>query len=255
MYETAHEDGRNGMINYTVWSEVFSCPECGGEVVFLDEGLDASTGRVKDGFPCPHCSASLTKDNLQRRMDTLVDPDTKKPWKRVRFIPAIIHYSVGTQRYQKKPDSNDLETLRRIADLPLHPCVPTAVFPIDRMYHGSRLAPKGFTHIYHLYFPRAAHALGALWQRANEVPDRRLRNAILFWSEQALWGLSILNRYSPLHYSQVNRYLNGVYYVASQVSECSVWYNLEGKLSRLVAAFRDIPASRQPVIVSTSTAK
>ena len=254
MYETAHKDGRNGMINYTVWSEVFSCPECGGEVVFLDEGLDASTGRVKDGFPCPHCSASLTKDNLQRRMDTLVDPDTKKPWKRVRFIPAIIHYSVGTQRYQKKPDSNDLETLRRIADLPLHPCVPTAVFPIDRMYHGSRLAPKGFTHIYHLYFPRAAHALGALWQRANEVPDRRLRNAILFWSEQALWGLSILNRYSPLHYSQVNRYLNGVYYVASQVSECSVWYNLEGKLSRLVAAFRDIPASRQPVIVSTSTA-
>ena len=41
MYETLHTDGQTtGRINYTVWSEVFSCPDCAGEVVFLDEALD-----------------------------------------------------------------------------------------------------------------------------------------------------------------------------------------------------------------------
>ena len=40
MYETLHTDGKTkGRINYTVWSEVFSCPECAGEVVFLSEAL------------------------------------------------------------------------------------------------------------------------------------------------------------------------------------------------------------------------
>ena len=57
MYETRHTDGTNGQIEYTVWSEVFTCPDCAGEVVFLDEALDEETKRVRDAFPCPHCGA------------------------------------------------------------------------------------------------------------------------------------------------------------------------------------------------------
>ena len=38
MYETLHTDGKTkGRIEYTVWSELFTCPDCSGEVVFLDE--------------------------------------------------------------------------------------------------------------------------------------------------------------------------------------------------------------------------
>jgi len=36
MYETRHTDGSVGTINYTVWSDVFVCPHCAGEVVFWD---------------------------------------------------------------------------------------------------------------------------------------------------------------------------------------------------------------------------
>ena len=63
MYETLHTDGETtGRIDYTVWSEVFRCPECTAEVVFVDEALDRTTGRVKDTFPCPDCDAELNKD-------------------------------------------------------------------------------------------------------------------------------------------------------------------------------------------------
>ena len=55
MYETLHVDGTTkGRIAYTVWSEVFTCPNCAGEIVFLDEAFDRGTKRVKDSFPCPH---------------------------------------------------------------------------------------------------------------------------------------------------------------------------------------------------------
>jgi len=72
MYETLHTDGETkGRISYTVWSEVFTCPECIGEIVFVREALDAETNRVKDDFPCPHCSVELNKDDLQRSFETL----------------------------------------------------------------------------------------------------------------------------------------------------------------------------------------
>jgi hypothetical protein len=64
MYETHHTDGRLGRIDYTVWSEVFSCPECLSEVVFFDQALDRITGRVKESFTCDSCGTGLTRKTL-----------------------------------------------------------------------------------------------------------------------------------------------------------------------------------------------
>jgi len=106
------------------------------------------------------------------------------------------------------------------------------------MYHGSRLAPKGFTNVHHFFLPRAAQALAALWRRAGGHQDSRLRNILLFFVEQAIWGMSVLNRYQPIQQgrpggSQVNRQLSGVYYVSSQIAEVSPSYNLALRLGRL----------------------
>ena len=204
MYETRHTDGRTGRINYTVWSEVFSCPDCTGEVVFLDEALDKASRRTRTAFPCPHCAVTLKKDNLVRSFETLSDPATETPWKRIRLRPVLIDYTVDDARYQKEPDDADLQVLDRVAGLPLPPEVPTNAFPIDEMYHGSRLAPKGFTHVHHLFLPRAAHALAALWQRADANSDTRERRILLFPVEQAVVTLSLLNRFRANQNSQSN---------------------------------------------------
>ena len=238
MYETKHADGKKGRIEYMVWSEVFSCPSCAGEVVFSDEALDQETKRVRASFPCPHCAADLKKDNLERVFESRTDPATGDLWRRVKFQPSLVIYSVGASKYEKTPDTDDLALLARIETLPLPVELPTARFPIEDMSHGSRIAPKGFTRVHHFFLSRAAHAMAALWRKAKETEDTRHRNMLLFFVEQAIWGSSVLNRYGPLHFSQVNRYLNGVYYVASQHAECSPWYSLEGKLKRLTSAFR-----------------
>ena len=257
MYDTVHIDGAPpGRIDYTVWSEVFSCPECAGEVVFLDEALDAETKRVRDEFPCPHCGATLSKKNLERVMESRTDPVLGTPWKRVSFRPVLIVYKVGGKRFEKQPDARDIGTLQRIEALPFPTEVPTNAFPTTRMYHGSRIAPKGFTHSHHFFLPRAAHALAALWRRAVAHPEPRTRQMLLFFVEQAIWGMSVLARYTPTHYSQVNQYLNGVYYVAAQIVDVSPWYILTGKLSRLGRAFarHDRGADAQNLVTTQSAA-
>jgi len=260
MYETLHADGKTkGRIEYTVWSEVFTCPDCTGEVVFLDEALDEETKRVRDTFPCPNCGANLTKDNLQRVFNTQADAANGKPWIRVKYQPSLISYRLGGNRYEKKPDAHDLVNLKRIGAMPLPGEIPTNPFPIEQMSHGSRIAPKGFTHVHHFFLPRAAQALAALWRKVQAHPEPRTRAMLLFFVEQALWGLSILNRYQPIQHgraggSQVNRQITGVYYVASQHSEVSPWYNLENKLHRLGNAFAMGVASPGQTIINTGTA-
>ncbi|MEP6672788.1 MAG: DNA methyltransferase [Chthoniobacter sp.] len=237
MYETKHKDGTKRRIDFTVWSEVFTCPECGGEVIFIDEALDDEAGSVRAEFPCPHCDAMLSKRKVERMFETVVDPLLGGSWKRVKFKPCLIQYRVGKTKHEKAPDADDLAILTRIEKLPLPKSVPSNLWPIEQMYHGSRIAPKGFTHTHQFFLPRPLHALAALWECATGVSDARVRAMLLYFVEQTIWGLSRMNRYSPTHFSQVNRMLNGVYYIASQHAECSPWYILDGKLKRLVGTF------------------
>ena len=109
----------------------------------MNEALNKETNRVKDIFPCPHCASNLTKDNLQRDFETQPDPANGKPWKRVKFRPALISYAAGGKRYEKKPDPHDLEIVKRIEAMPLPVEMPTNRFPIEEMYHGSRDRAQG----------------------------------------------------------------------------------------------------------------
>lgn len=254
MYETLHSDGKTkGRIEYTVWSEVFSCPECAGEVNFLDEALDVDSKRVRETFPCPHCNAELSKKKLDRLYVTKLDSATGNTLSAPKRVPSLIAYRVGKTKYEKKPDEADLALLQKVDAMPLPGDVPVVAFPFSDMWEAPRMRDKGITHTHHMFLPRAAQGMGALWEQARKHPDQRIRSFLLFFTEQAIWGMSVLARYAPTHFSQVNQYLAGVYYVASQHAECSPWYILDGKLDRLVKAF-SLFGSGLTTAVTTGTA-
>jgi hypothetical protein len=66
--------------------------------------------------------------------------------------------------------------------------------------------------------------------------------------------MSLLNRYGPTHFSQVNRYLTGVYYISSLISEVTPWYILDGKLKRLVRAFARMHHQTKSIAIATRSA-
>ena len=114
MYETKHSDGQIGKINYTVWSDVFVCPECAGEVVFWEAAVDKEAGKINDEFPCPHCSAKLTKRNMDRAWVTKYDSAIKETIRQAKQVPVLINYSVGGKRFEKKPDEFDFALIEKI---------------------------------------------------------------------------------------------------------------------------------------------
>jgi len=248
-----------GRIEYTVWSEVFTCPDCTGEVVFLDEALDDETKRVKDSFPCPHCGSKVTKQRMDRCYETRFDGLLKTTIRVPKRRPSLISYKVDKNRFEKTPDEIDVKVIERIEDLPF-----PFQFPTDRMMHAPdgeecwgdkwRAGTASFSHVHHLFLPRAAQALAHLWKKAALHPDIRIRHMLHFFVEQAITGMNVQNRYGPHRYSQSNGAMPLVYYVPSQISEVSPWYVLGGKLERLYKTFQNSGMRNGACLVMTGSA-
>lgn len=254
MYETLHSDGKTkGRINFTVWSEVFGCPECGKDAVFFDEAVDPESKAVSETIRCPNCAAELRKEQMDLQFESFQDPGSGEVERRPKRRAVLINYDVGKATYEKKPDAADLKVIERIAAMPLPASLPFTRLPDCQMTRVGRMATTETRAINQMFLPRAAQSLGAIWQTATDCTDTRLRNALMFFVEQAIWGMSILNRYSPSHFSQVNRALSGVFYVASQTSEVNPRYILDGKLKRLAKVFASTMALPAVAIVGTGT--
>jgi len=244
MYETLHTDGKTkGRIDYVVWSEVFSCPECAGEVVFLEEAMDMETKRVMKEYPCPHCKAVISKQKMSRTFESYYDSLLNETKERPKRKPIQIAYRVGKAKHSKSPDKDDLKILERIAALDIPDSVRANEYPYENMWEAPRMLSRGITHVHHLFLLRQLYSVGFIWKKISEVHSYQIRQMLRFWIDQSIPGMSVLNRFQPIQHgrdggSQVNRQMSGVYYVPSQISECSPWYNLSGKLSRLSKAFK-----------------
>ncbi len=254
MWETSHKDGRTGRVNYVVWSEIGTCPECSGDIVFSEEALDDESKRVRAEFPCPHCKATLTKRRLERAYETRFDATIGTIIRSPKRKAITVNYDVGGKTYEKVLDPHDADIVQKVASTPLPPEVPVHVLPYMHMTHErARLDSAGITHLHHFFLPRAAHSLAALWRLATAEECPATRRMLIWFVEQAIWGMSVLARYAPTHFSQVNQYLSGVYYVGSQIVEVSPWYILVGKLARLTKALSYAPAQPEMAAITTGS--
>jgi hypothetical protein len=260
MYETTHSDGKTkARIEYTVWSELLICRACSGEFVFTEAAVDPVTQEVAEVFPCPHCGAQGTKEQMDLQFESFLDPVYNRIEKRPKRTPVLIQYRIGGHKFQKKPDLQDLAILERVANLALPDELPKDRLPDSQMTRVGRMRTTNTSTIHSMFLPRAAQAMAFLWAAAKRNPNVRLRHMLMFFIEQGVRGMSVLNRYKPVQHgrlggSQVGLDLPGVLYVPSIISEVSPWAQFEGKLERLVKTFATFDAKLAAAVISTGSA-
>ena len=106
-----------GRINYTVWSDVFTCPECAGEIVFWEEAVDKVAGKVQDKFSCPHCEAEVTKKRMDRVWVTKYDAALQQTIRQAKQVPVVINYTFDRKSYEKTPDAFDIALVKKTEQL------------------------------------------------------------------------------------------------------------------------------------------
>ena len=156
-----------GRINYTVWSDVFICPECAGEMIFWDVAVDKATYKVSDSFTCPHCNSHLKKRDLQRTVVSTHDPHLGHIVRHAKQVPVLIHYYVNGHSFTKSPDSFDLAILERIANQRVEYWFPTV--PLPKGDKTSDPFSVGITHIHHFYVSRNLISLAAFAQKLGKT--------------------------------------------------------------------------------------
>ena len=119
-FDAMKRSGAFGKINYVVWSDVFLCSECTGEIVFWDSAVDKSSGQVSEPFACPHCGANVAKRSLERAWDNRFDLELGQHIRQAKQVPVHIDYKYGKSKFSKKPDKFDLAIL----DVTCPPSVP-----------------------------------------------------------------------------------------------------------------------------------
>ncbi len=231
MYKTKHTDNRPGKINYTVWSEVFRCENCGYESTYWDLAVDPDTRyRKKKDEPikCSGCSSESVLKKWERVKETRYDSTLGTTVSQIKQQPVLINYSYDGQKFEKTPDRDDLDTLYKIENYKID-----FAFPCLRMPDGDEARRNdniGLTHIHHFYTKRTLAMLAIAWNRADASKQSL---TLKFWIQTGILGFSKLNRYLEASFSQVNRYLKGTLYVAPFTTEVSLEYALKGKIKKI----------------------
>ena len=225
-------DGKQtGKIDFTVWSEIFNCPECAGEIVFHDHALDGA-GRVKDTISCPHCSADLGKKQLELAFETIHDSATRSEKQRPKRKPVLIRYTQSKKKMERIPIHNDLQLIDHVEHLPFPDNTPTNAFPDMQMARVGRMKTTKVRHVHDLFLPRSLQVLSGFFSKVKAIKNAEIRKALMIIAQHQFVNASILNRYRPAS-SFGNSPLTGVFYVSSLVAEANVIKLLRGSINRI----------------------
>lgn len=215
MFETKHMGGAIGVIDYVIWSDVSTCPQCSADIVFWETAVDIEHGKVRDKFNCPSCNIELTKRLLDKKWTTIFDQSIQEKITIVKQVPVQISYTVGNGRFTKKPDLDDLRKIDDTEAIRLDDW-----YPVDQLPKGVNtaqpIASHGLARVHQFYSRRNLAILAAF--NAIAAPNEL--------STLTAVALRITKRYALTYQSGVwgagGGPTNGTYYIPALVKELNI---------------------------------
>lgn len=224
LYEVNHDSRTKGTVNYFVWSDVLSCPNCNHELIYFDEAVDFENNKIFDDFTCPNCDSLLKKKDCNKVWETKFDDILNSSIKTLKTQPVLVNYSVKNKRYERKVNEDDFKLLHKISDYKIKSWI-----PIYRMIDGSegrRNDRTGITHVHQFYSKRNLIFLSEIW---NNIADNRLK----------VWITASMIRTTKMYKFTVNRKMGtvaGTLYIPGLWTENSPPKLLKRKLTDISKA-------------------
>lgn len=168
LYETSCDRcGASATIEYTVWSDIFGCEACGGDISYWQSAVDIAAETVKPLVTCAACGKGAKKADLTWR----------------GAVPVSTKYScrAGCGRMVERPvNERELALSHRVEAEPITDWYPRAPFASDREMWRKSHEVMGITSVDGFYTRRNLRALAALWRLVNAAKSDRVRQALRF---------------------------------------------------------------------------
>ena len=187
----------------------------------------------------------------ERATEIVWDPLLRSTTERNKQAPVLINYRVGKKRYEKYPDSEDLEVIRRIDELSPGAGAPTSKMmfldpPWGEMYRAGYHA--GMTHSHHFYWRRSLIVLSDIFESVRDDFE------LLYWFTSTLPWCSRENRLHIGNYfgkkGGVITSYRGAIYIASLGVETNPLVRLRLRTS---SALVEVSKAKLTTIVTTQS--
>src|SRR6266498_5344372 len=217
------------------------------EIVFFDVAVDSDQGKVHEIFNCPQCGVELTKNSIKRSSEYYIDYATSERFVRAKQIPVLVNITLS----DKKPGDQDTFVLERIEQLNINHWFPTERIDKDiDIWYERDYRSLGVYAIHHFFTKRNLTILAALWDKSNQLSDKKMRNRFKFALTGMQVNLSRMNRYRP-NVSFPYNPLSGTLYIGSIPMESNVIEGIARKIERLKKA--SYPAKDELNITTTQS--
>lgn len=216
---------QNGIINYTIWSDVFICPHCGKELIFGSLAVDFKKREIFDKFKCDNCSSELTKKECTRATESFLDEALNEVRTISKIQPIYINYSYFGKNYNKIPDSKDMDILEKIKKKTI-----VEWFASSRMCEGgeSRRNDKfGITNVHDFCTKRNNMVLAKLY---HYIQKSELKRELMYVFTASLQRANKTNRF---RFGGTGN-LSGTLYIPSLQFERNVLLLFKGKLEDII---------------------
>ncbi|MBR0418119.1 MAG: hypothetical protein IJI66_03015 [Erysipelotrichaceae bacterium] len=231
VYETDKENGLfGGTIDYTVWSDLFICPNCGEEICYWDISVNPDNSLVNKP-KCPKCGIEINKNECERVTQLSYDTVLAETLKSAKQVPVKIFYSVNGKRFSKKPDTSDLRLLAQIDEMDISSWYPTNKLP-EGFNTEQPKRSHGFYHVHQFYTKRNLYVLSKCYEMIMKEQNPRLRKILMFWFSSIYSRSHKCNRYMPNHNRHVGP-LSGTLYIPYFQAEINIINLLEEKLKAI----------------------
>ena len=158
---TCDRCGGPAQIQHTVWSDVFECGRCSGDLVLWDLTVDHDSGAVREEFICPQCGITQNKKGLRRGTS----------------VPVSTSYECPGCKPNRAEHRNTAVESRRVVEVESSPIpywYPFDEFPLGRQTRKIRRGVAGISQVNQMFTYRNLWALSSLWDKISKIRDVQL---------------------------------------------------------------------------------
>jgi hypothetical protein len=243
-----------GTAEYVVWSECFSCSNCGHPIEFYCAMMHYGDEGKLTSFPCDKCGAVIFKRQLEPLLTTRFDPILNKPAKFTSEIPVyMVGKTLSGKKVSRQGNALDGKGNTVAAELLAKCSVPIVELPYMHMSHERNdLTGKGITHLHHFYTFRNLFVLAKILERISAPESKFLFTSIC--DRHALRrNRFIVNKHNPN--GRVNGPLSNTLFVPPLQVEMNVFSIFRRKIKDYEKIYHESCAiSSRSVFISTQSA-